>query len=67
MLTQDDKNEIHRLREEDPIVWTYRALAEKYGVSKTRIETILNPDYYERQKAARLRYYRKRRQEQSGR
>lgn len=68
MITDKDKAEIIRLRQDDPQKWTYVALGNLYGVTKQRIAYIINPSatydrrYPERRRISRQLWYQRRKQ-----
>jgi hypothetical protein len=43
MLRRERNREIQRLREEDPVQWTYTALANLYGLTRARVCQICGP------------------------
>lgn len=61
MLTQEDRWEMKRLRDENPEKWTYVKLGEKFGVCRQRVTVILDPKAYEKQLANYRRWYRRKR------
>lgn len=57
ILTTEQKNEIRRLRQENPKVWSWGNLAKTFGVSETRVRVIADKKYAAKQRKARLDYY----------
>lgn len=59
MLTQEDHQEMRRLRGENPKQWTHARLGEKFGVCRQRVAVIIDQEAYKKQLATYRRWWRR--------
>ena len=64
MLTPEIKAEMARLRTDKG--YSYQAIADTFGVSKTRVQIILNPATHENQKRFMREYQQRLKEQRNG-
>lgn len=56
-ITKKDKEILKALRKKDPKKWTYKKLADKFGIKYVTASRICNPEQYERAKEQTKRIF----------